>query len=298
MGTEGVIRFVPTPKPRIPARQAVADIRSGMSDADLMAKYGLSATGLQALFRKLLTAGALKKDELNSRQLSPHAPGGGQTCPACGKPQREGSDECPFCGIVLAKFNRKQRATIPAEKASEVVERDAVPAYSSRRREFLPYVPVVLGVLGCLFLLAGSLLPVLQVPHQGRLNFFQLGESAPGAPALACFVIAIGLASGITVALKQYRWLWVSGGGCLVVLGYTFIRLRQGIARLSSEFGPLLEARSASPASQHGTVTALQDAVQQMLAFQMDVGWAVLVVGALFLIAAAFIESVKGSDGV
>jgi hypothetical protein len=51
-------------KPRVSAKEAVRDIRSGMSDAGLMEKYGLSARGLESLFKKLLKAGVVKRADL------------------------------------------------------------------------------------------------------------------------------------------------------------------------------------------------------------------------------------------
>jgi hypothetical protein len=48
-------------KPKIGARQAVNDIKSGMTDAELMEKYGLSDKGLESLFRKLVEAKLLEE---------------------------------------------------------------------------------------------------------------------------------------------------------------------------------------------------------------------------------------------
>ncbi len=52
---------------RIDADVALKDIRSGMTDAELMAKYRLSAKGLQSLFNKLLLAGLIEIEELDLR---------------------------------------------------------------------------------------------------------------------------------------------------------------------------------------------------------------------------------------
>jgi hypothetical protein len=54
-------------KPRIDAKQAVEDIRAGMDDCDLMAKYQVSARGLESLLDKLVKAGALDTSELDKR---------------------------------------------------------------------------------------------------------------------------------------------------------------------------------------------------------------------------------------
>ena len=55
-------------KPRIKAGEAVRDIRSGMTDSELMGKYGLSAKGLQSLFLKLLDAKAMTHAEMSQRR--------------------------------------------------------------------------------------------------------------------------------------------------------------------------------------------------------------------------------------
>ncbi len=54
-------------KRSIKAKEAVADIRSGMDDAALMEKYHLSAEGLQSLFDKLVTGGFIDLSEIARR---------------------------------------------------------------------------------------------------------------------------------------------------------------------------------------------------------------------------------------
>jgi uncharacterized protein (DUF433 family) len=57
-----------TQKIKIKARDAVRDIRSGMTDSELMEEYGLSAKGLQSLFSKLLETKAITHAEMNQRR--------------------------------------------------------------------------------------------------------------------------------------------------------------------------------------------------------------------------------------
>jgi uncharacterized protein (DUF433 family) len=52
---------------KVDSREVLADIRSGMSDMTLMAKYKLSSRGLQSLFKKLGESGLLK--QLNAREV-------------------------------------------------------------------------------------------------------------------------------------------------------------------------------------------------------------------------------------
>lgn len=56
------------PKPKIRARDAVNDIRAGMTDAELMEKYELSAKGLQSLLMKLVEVKAVTQTELQQRR--------------------------------------------------------------------------------------------------------------------------------------------------------------------------------------------------------------------------------------
>lgn len=92
-------------KPKLSAKEVVQDIRSGMTDGELMGKYNLSAKGLQSAFQKLVQAGALTAAELDAR-----TPMDQQTvevtwkCPKCGTAQTREFEECPQCGVIVAKY--------------------------------------------------------------------------------------------------------------------------------------------------------------------------------------------------
>lgn len=58
-------------KPVIKAKEAARSIRAGMSDAQLMKRYNISARGLESLFRKLAAAGLITEEELDARRLQP-----------------------------------------------------------------------------------------------------------------------------------------------------------------------------------------------------------------------------------
>jgi hypothetical protein len=55
-------------KRKIRAKEIVADVRSGLTNAQLMEKYQLSEKGLQGIFEKLLNAQALLEMELAGRE--------------------------------------------------------------------------------------------------------------------------------------------------------------------------------------------------------------------------------------
>lgn len=54
-------------KPKIDAKQALDDISSGMDDQALMDKYSISSKGLQSLYRKLVSAGAITQEDIDLR---------------------------------------------------------------------------------------------------------------------------------------------------------------------------------------------------------------------------------------
>jgi hypothetical protein len=54
----------------IKARDIVRDVRSGMTDAELMEKYGLSAKGLESAFTKLVNSGTMTVGEVYGQRLS------------------------------------------------------------------------------------------------------------------------------------------------------------------------------------------------------------------------------------
>jgi hypothetical protein len=56
-------------KRTINANEIVKDIRSRMTDDQLMAKYSLSARGLERVFRKLLEAKLIKQFEFDWRPV-------------------------------------------------------------------------------------------------------------------------------------------------------------------------------------------------------------------------------------
>lgn len=109
-----------TGKRKISAKEIVVDIRSGMDDAQLQRKYGLSDEALESVFDKLMNAGAITESEIRNRVASAsherpedregsHAKG--TLCPSCNASVPSGSDECPVCGIVLSKFVPSQAET-------------------------------------------------------------------------------------------------------------------------------------------------------------------------------------------
>ena len=114
------------PKRTIDAREVLKDIKSSMSDPDLMEKYSLSARGLQSLFQKLQSANLLSQQDLDDR-----TPLTERTvtldvfrCPSCGYPQFSKFDECPQCGVLVSKFGKQPPAGPKTSRAGPDLEGD------------------------------------------------------------------------------------------------------------------------------------------------------------------------------
>jgi hypothetical protein len=98
-------------KATINVREVLADIKAGLSDVQLMEKYHLSRQGCDSLFRQMLEAGHIEQGEIDKRlmTMSTKIVDMAYHCPSCGLPQEHDFEECPQCGVLVSKFNRKQQ---------------------------------------------------------------------------------------------------------------------------------------------------------------------------------------------
>lgn len=119
-------------KRRIGAQQILSDIRAGMDGDELKQKYGLSDKSLESVLRKLTAAGLLTEEEVQNRSLSSPTPRDAPRkdtptaplpkCPACDAPLSSDSQECPVCGVVVAKFVARRElessAPLPVQESN------------------------------------------------------------------------------------------------------------------------------------------------------------------------------------
>ncbi|MFH0824541.1 MAG: zinc ribbon domain-containing protein, partial [Pseudomonadota bacterium] len=103
-------------KKRISASLILSDIRSGLDDARLMSKHGLSEKALNSVLAKLTADGHLSEAEIKARGSSgqgPHPDDARSRCPSCGSSLPSQAAECPTCGVVIAKFTARQERQGP-----------------------------------------------------------------------------------------------------------------------------------------------------------------------------------------
>jgi hypothetical protein len=94
---------------KITARDILNDVKAGMSDPALMAKYNLSAQGLDGVFRKLVAGKHLTQRELDDRTpFSERTVDVGiYICPACGHMPGQEFSTCPRCGFSFPEHLKK-----------------------------------------------------------------------------------------------------------------------------------------------------------------------------------------------
>jgi len=90
------------PEKKISARSIMMDLKTGLSDRELMDRYGLSFQGLQTVFTQLIAAnlateGYFEKRAVKQAGARPTEEKAG-TCPYCGHTMPEGTKRCPRCG--------------------------------------------------------------------------------------------------------------------------------------------------------------------------------------------------------
>ena len=94
------------------------DFRSSMTDREMMDKYGVSASGLVALIKKLVAQKLIKAEDLELRKRKAEQRDLAKEaqflstlylCPACGHPHPQPFQECPACGAAVEDLATTQR---------------------------------------------------------------------------------------------------------------------------------------------------------------------------------------------
>lgn len=135
----------------------------------------------------------------------------------------------------------------------------------------------VMGLIGSIILFIGVFAPVVSVPIMGNMNYFQNGKGD------GTIIIALAIISLILTLAKKYKGLWFTGLGSLGIMAFTFINFQMRMSEAKSQ----MERELAG-----NPFRGLADLAMQSV--QLQWGWALLIVGAALVIAAAAIkEDVK-----
>jgi hypothetical protein len=139
----------------------------------------------------------------------------------------------------------------------------------------------ILGLAGSVVLFVGVFAPIVSLPIVGSVNYFQNGRGD------GVIVLILAVISLVLVLLKRYRWLWITGLLSLGMLVFTFINFRMRMSQMTAD----METKLANNPFKGIASTAMQSV-------QIQWGWALLIVGAGLLIAAAAVKEPNSSSRV
>lgn len=131
----------------------------------------------------------------------------------------------------------------------------------------------VTGLIGSIVLFIGVFAPIVSVPIVGNMNYFQNGKGD------GTIVIVLAVISLILTLSKKYKGLWFTGLGSLGVMAFTFINFQMRMSEAKSH----MERELAGNPFRELADLAIQSV-------QLQWGWALLIVGASLVIAAAAIK--------
>lgn len=100
---------------KITAKELIEDIRKGLDDSALIEKYKVPPQALQGFFKQLREKGLIKQEELEQRSQI-------FKCPACNWSSKKKFEECPHCGVIVAKFRSKKavKSDQPTQTSSAI----------------------------------------------------------------------------------------------------------------------------------------------------------------------------------
>ena len=128
-------------------------------------------------------------------------------------------------------------------------------------------IPQLVGIVGALLIMAGVLVPIVQVPLLGGLSYLDFGYIETG------FLILLGVATAVALVLKRYELCWSTG---LAAAGL-FLATMGVILYL------IISLRSATNELGDGLAGEIADAIA--MSFGPDWGWLVLILGVGLVLA-------------
>jgi hypothetical protein len=129
------------------------------------------------------------------------------------------------------------------------------------------------GLIGAILLIVGTFTPIAKIPYTGDLIYFLNGQGD------RMIVLGLGIISLISVLRKKYNFLIFTGPVSLVIIAFTFFNLRNKISEMHTQLNHLQQNQ-------------FKDSAETMLnAVQIEWGFAVLVLGAVLLVIAAFLKN-------
>jgi hypothetical protein len=206
-------------------------------------------------------------------------------CPECGHANFYGRRLCEMCNTPLRTLY----------VAAEQLQSDAVPVEQQQMANAAVYgqttigaarvLPIrqILGLAGSVVLFLGVFAPIISAPVIGSVNYFKNGTGD------GVIIIILAALSAFFSLREEYRGLIITGLLSIATLIFTFVMFRTRLSGLQEEI---------RLASRYDTSVFGKLGETFVNSIQLEWGWAVLVIGAVLLLSAAFIRSDATKFGV
>ena len=212
-------------------------------------------------------------------------------CPLCDFKNEEGARFCINCNTPLVKHKTpnatknpyiKTKKGNPETKLDYIINKidDAATRFHESRESSEPYekgnkkgTKQLLGLIGSAVLFVGVFAPIVSVPIMGNINYFNNGK---GDGVIVLVLAAISL---ILVLLKKFKGLWFTGLGSMGIMVFTFVNFQISLANTMTQMETELVGNP---------FREIADVLMQSV--QIQWGWALLIIGAVLLIASAAIK--------
>lgn len=207
-------------------------------------------------------------------------------CRECGREVSTSADACPHCGMPdPTGQDLKRGACYGCGAEIEVGLSDSCPECGisrplvslrvqkrRRKRRTQTYGPSTMGtvgIIGAVVLFIGAFLPIVSMPMVGSINYFQNGEGD------GVILVVLALITVILALLGKAKWLWTTGLASVGLLLFTFARFRGSLSNMREQMNQELEGNPFQ---------GIADVAMESI--QLQLGWAVLLLGALLVAGA------------
>jgi len=215
-------------------------------------------------------------------------------CPQCDFENEEGSKFCKNCNVLLSKqdysednpytkknIDEEEKIRKRIEREEEIREEvkadtEFLESRESRERferDNKKGTKQLLGLIGSAVLFVGVFAPIISLPIVGNMNYFQNGKGD------GTIILVLAVISFIVVLLKMFCVLWFTGLGSIALLVFAFVNFQKIFTDINTQTGTELVGNPFG---------GLADMAMQSV--QIQWGWALLIIGAILLIASAAIK--------
>lgn len=168
-------------------------------------------------------------------------------CRICGKSVSKNASSCPHCGEPM-KAEAAKRSSLTTDFTTDKI----------------------LALSGSAIIAIGVFSPVIKGPFVGSMNYFGNGEGD------GVFLLSLAAVSVLCVFINKMQYLWITALASLGMLGYSFYQFKLRMSAITEQMDKDL---AGNP------FRGLADAAMGSVSIQW--GWALLVLGAILVLAAA-----------